>query len=167
MSDDVADAIAMRLVQNEVLVCISHLVSSIAAVAHMTGQGRAAVDAIDLGTQALELCEPVYDPDTAAEMAGWSKGTDGLWVKADEAETFVDVSDLCFHCDLEPYQWEVFEHWVVSDWLAAKLLEHGEKVDTDFAGLNVWARTTTGQAIHADGVFNAIARGVAGGPTHE
>ena len=31
-------------------------------------------------------------------------------------------------------------------------------MDTDFAGLNVWARTTTGQAISIDAVIEAIAK---------
>lgn len=51
---------------------------------------------------------------------------------------------------------EVFEHWIVSDWLAEKLAAKGEKVDTDFAGLTVWARTTTGQGIASDSVIQDI-----------
>jgi hypothetical protein len=51
----------------------------------------------------------------------------------------------------------VFEHWAVSEWLAGKLEEQGERVDRDFAGLCVWARTTSGQSISMDGVIERIA----------
>lgn len=51
----------------------------------------------------------------------------------------------------------MFEHWIVSDWLADKLAAQGEKVDKDFAGLTIWARTTTGQAVYCDGVIERIA----------
>jgi len=56
----------------------------------------------------------------------------------------------------EPYQREVYEHWIVSDWLADRLAEKGEKIDNDFAGMTVWARTTTGQGIASDSVIEAI-----------
>lgn len=51
------------------------------------------------------------------------------------------------------------EHWIVSDWLAGKLCEHTEIIDTDFAGLAIWGRTTTGQAIECDEIIVAIAEG--------
>jgi len=35
-------------------------------------------------------------------------------------------------------------------------MNRSEKVDKDFAGLCIWARTTTGQAIYADGVVERI-----------
>lgn len=65
--------------------------------------------------------------------------------------------DLCQEFDIEPYDREVYEHWIVSDWFARRLAEKGEKVDTDFAGLTVWARTCTGQSISLDGVVQDIA----------
>ena len=44
----------------------------------------------------------------------------------------------------------------MSDWLADKLIAMGEKVDKDFAGICVWARTTTGQAIYCDSVIQDL-----------
>lgn len=54
---------------------------------------------------------------------------------------------------------DALEHWVVSDWLARKLSENAEIVDTDFAGLAIWGRTMTGQAIECDEIIVAIAEG--------
>lgn len=54
--------------------------------------------------------------------------------------------------------YEACEYWIVSDWLADNLHMHGEKVSWHFAGLTVWARMTTGQAIYMDGVIEDIWR---------
>ena len=68
----------------------------------------------------------------------------------------MSAQEACDMSGIEPFEREVFEHWIVSDWLADKLEERGEKVDRDFAGMTVWARTTTGQAISMDYVIEQI-----------
>jgi hypothetical protein len=59
--------------------------------------------------------------------------------------------------NLDPYQREAYEHWIVSDWFARKLQEQGEMVNRDILGLTVWGRCTTGQSISMDGVIETIA----------
>ena len=53
---------------------------------------------------------------------------------------------------------EIYEHWIVTGWLADKLEEQGEAIERDFYGLVVWSRTTTGQSISLDGVSVDIHR---------
>lgn len=60
-----------------------------------------------------------------------------------------------FNLDANDYD-EVYEHWVVTDWLKRKLEARGEIVG-EFAGLTIWGRCTTGQAICMDGVIERIA----------
>lgn len=76
----------------------------------------------------------------------------------DSGKTCHNVLDL--DCDFEPTEYaEVFEHWLVSDWLADKLEEHGETVTRDFVGgLTIWSRCTTGQAIALDAAIRDIAQ---------
>jgi len=51
---------------------------------------------------------------------------------------------------------EVYEHWLVSDWLLERLKEKNEPVlETDFE--TWWGRCTTGQAILLDHVIQEIA----------
>lgn len=57
---------------------------------------------------------------------------------------------------IETDERDIFEHWIVSDWLARQLESHGEVVEMDFHGLTVWGRSTTGQAILLDGVIERI-----------
>ena len=51
---------------------------------------------------------------------------------------------------------EIYEYWLVSTWLAGKLIEKGECVNEDWHGLVVWGRQCTGQAILLDGVISEI-----------
>lgn len=53
--------------------------------------------------------------------------------------------------DTEPQ--EIYEWWIVSDWLASELEQKGEPI---IEHENLWGRTTTGQAILLDGVINSI-----------
>ena len=51
---------------------------------------------------------------------------------------------------------EIYEHWIVSTWLANQLRDRGEAVEMDFYGLTVWGRTCTGQGIALDSVIELI-----------
>lgn len=167
-----------QMVTREVLCCMSPLVSTLAG-GYGTGEiwtGQKSDGARALGElceQAFELARPIDDYQEAAEQEGWQfvefKGGWGYFAKDNVAgatapdDEFVPSDTLeeaarecCEFQSIEPYEREVFEHWAVSTWFAEKLIEQGEKVDTDFAGLNVWARTTTGQGIAADGPVQRI-----------
>ena len=50
---------------------------------------------------------------------------------------------------------EIFEWWLVTDWLADKLAKHGEPVIRNDYGV-WWGRTCTGQAIVLDYVIEEI-----------
>src|SRR5690606_9921461 len=139
---------ARRLVAREVNCCLSSLVSTLAGHSY-TEHG----DLLELMEQAAELAAPVDDWEEAAIQDGWSyhsarmTGNPTFQHAEHGTHMFDGWQDLCQSHDIEPYDREVFEHWAVSNWLADALEARGEKVDRDFAGLNVWARTTTGQAI--------------------
>jgi hypothetical protein len=149
-SDD--QSAVQAFVNREVHYCVSALVSTLAGSDYSHG-------ADDLGTlmdQAQELAFPIADFEEAAIQAGFSRTASGEWHSASKDATYSSAEDACEDWDLEPIDSEVFEHWIVSDWLADKLAEKGEKVDKDFAGLTVWARTTTGQGIASDAVIERI-----------
>lgn len=152
-----------QMIQREVCCCLSSLVSTLASgycqFERVDHADRNAVEALQcLTAQAFELASSIVDWDEAATQAGWtwnSPDNRGLWhhPKHDACETSTEV---CEDHDIEPYDREVFEHWAVSNWLAKKLIAQGEKVDTDFAAMNVWARTTTGQGIANDSCIEKI-----------
>jgi hypothetical protein len=159
-----------NLVAREVHYCVSYLVSTLANgagqmlnAARMRESYRTApgADLAELTEQAAELAAPVDDWEEAARQAGWVSGPEGTpqdcdFTHPDSDQVYNNWETLCDSEGIEPYQWEVFEHWIISDWLADKLEAHGEKVDKDFAGMTVWARTTSGQAIAADSVVEKI-----------
>lgn len=165
---------AEQLAKREVHACVSTLVSTLAN-AYVSSADN--VELADLCEQALELASPVLDYEEAAIDAGWKQSrleyrygklvtTGPRWwyrgrkpvlgeldMSIPEART---AQEACEMDNIEPYEREVFEHWVVSSWLADKLIEKGEKVDKGFQGLCVWTRTTTGQAIAYDWVIKQI-----------
>jgi hypothetical protein len=156
---------AQEIVQREVLACVSSLIATLARV---SGMAQSAIDADreawELFNAATELSFPVDDYEEAAVQSGWSFHPDGTIVHPDHGgDVFTDAERACNFANIDPYQREVFEHWIVSDWFADKLIEAGEKVDKDFAGLCIWARTTTGQAVYADAVIERIAAKLAEG----
>jgi len=66
------------------------------------------------------------------------------------------LQDFCYSNHVEPDQNEIYEHWIVSEWLANRLEERGEVIDRDFYGLAIWGRACTGQAILLDNVICSI-----------
>lgn len=65
-------------------------------------------------------------------------------------------ADFCEDLRLEPEEREIFEYWIITDYLGRKLQGKGEAVLFNFYGLTIWGRTTTGQAIALDGVIQRI-----------
>lgn len=149
-----------KLVQVEVYATISNLVHTLAkSYGSVDSRDR---DLCDLTEQAFELARNIEDWESAAEEAGWTKyesdksSTGEVWGRGDE--TADNAQEACEVSNIDPHEHEVYEHWIVSDWLAARLEEKGERIDHDFTGLTVWGRTTTGQAISMDYVIRQIVR---------
>lgn len=163
---------ADRLVQQNVLCCLSPLVATLAMGAHAVTQSTPmGANLAGLVEQAIDLAAPVDDYEEAARQEGWAYDEPAdEWRLNDTGEGFdafsrsANAEALCTEQGIDPCQREVFEHWAVSPWLAEKLRSQGEKVDTDFpigptaggAPLAVWARTTSGQAIAMDPVIRGI-----------
>lgn len=165
-----------QLVSREVYYCVSSLVSTLANgygaienAPRLRERGDDAADLSALTEQAFELCAPIDDWEEAAlqEGARFEQQADGKWLVLDpDADSDMAITRYddqrnaaiayCDFFDIEPYEREVYEHWIVSDWLADQLAAKGEKVDKDFVGMIVWARTTTGQGIASDSVIQAI-----------
>jgi hypothetical protein len=95
--------------------------------------------------------------EEAATDAGWTDKKEGgeiLYI-CEGVESWAESwEDLCHqeNINVDNYQREVLEHWVISGYLARKLEEHGETVFT-FLGLTIWGRATTGQSIAMDAVI--------------
>lgn len=150
---------ARRLVQQEVRLCLSSIVSTLAgSYGGLDSHSDSGGEIVALAEQAFELAAPIPDYEEAARDAGFSPDADGQWSCSAKDATYGSPEDACHDWNIDPYDREVFEHWAISDWLADKLEAKGEKVERDFANLTVWARTTTGQAIYCDGVIKDIAR---------
>lgn len=116
---------------------------------------------------------PSDDFESAATDAGWYQSEVGEWYRpakpGEPANHTVDIAaghirqiwvddaqEACEWDSIEPHINEIFEYWAISEWLADKLEAKGEAIARDLAGLTVWGRTTTGQAIFLDPVIAEI-----------
>lgn len=136
--------ILQEFVDKEVIYCVSSLVCELA--------GRAGLNMCDEFPELFES-PPNMGDYTCPEC-------DQTWETEPEADCYI-----CPHCgfngiededyEVTEYQ-EIFEHWIVSDWLANKLAERGEAICKDFYSLTVWGRTCTGQSIIFDSVIEDI-----------
>ena len=154
-----------QIVNSEVHYCVSYLVSTLANGCHAVTSDGAVLR--DMAEQAAELACPVLDWHEALEQNGWRRATDAeralgflTWQQEDGEQSDEMAETIANEHGPDPYERDVFEHWIVSDWLANQLETRGEKVDRDFAGMIVWARTTSGQGIASDSVIRAIAADV-------
>lgn len=145
-------------VSREVIYCVSSLVSTLASIASEFGKVSDGNSYDDI----MEICVQ-DDWESPARENGWEKDQQGQIYKPHKKnETTVDCEfaddwrEACEQDNLDPYTVEAYEHWIVSNWLAAKLEAKGEMIGRDICGLTIWGRTTTGQAISMDGVIQEI-----------
>ena len=150
------------LVQREVLLCVSTLIDEL----------RKKEDCIDIDT-VIELYKGPIDYGAAkyelelehdsvfkhycTEDSRYYFGVrnrDAVWrinpIHNDEETAIYEWFEVYHGGDLEDYRQEIFEHYIVTNWLANRLEEKGETVVRDFYGLTIYCRPCTGQALHCD-----------------
>lgn len=165
---------ARNIAAREVCLNVTGLVSDLAGGqdAVNSGQFHSARPLAGLCDQAAALWVAVDDWEEAARQAGWAahhnsrNHENGVYFQNAQTKDIAEASpanacgweDLCREVGLDPYPWEVFECWAVSQSLGEDLAALGEKVDDDFAGLVVWARTTTGVSFSGDDLFLRVAQ---------
>ena len=84
-----------------------------------------------------------YDPSPTATITGYL--TSGI----------IDPEEFCEEFNIEAYEREVLEYWIVTRWFAEKLEAQGEAV-AEILDFHIWGRTTSGQSITMDGVIADI-----------
>lgn len=106
----------------------------------------------------MDAYRGIPDFREAAEDAGWYENEDGDGEISNPDGEFADSwEDACDISQIEPYEPEIFEHWIVSGFLASDLEERGHRILKDFFGFNyIWCRPTSGQSIALDSVIREI-----------
>jgi hypothetical protein len=150
-----------EFVHREVIYCVSNLVYEIGTKNidewhHLFRQD-------DWETPALEAIQ-AFSPEHLRELLSED---DVPFDSEDEPDTLArtylhhlkqqeSLQEFCGANDVDPEQNEIYEHWIVSEWLAARLEDRGEVIERDFYGLTIWGRACTGQAILLDSVICSI-----------
>lgn len=157
--------ILAKLVEREVLHCISSTVS------HFAQNPDSCVDSVDYDDVLNLLSTPNYEQAGLDHIATLDRdelldiiddtsidenaSDDELRELAIETASN-DWSEFCSDNRLDPEDDEALEHWAVTSWFKGKLAEHGA-ITGDLLDFDVWGRTCSGQSISMDGVILAIA----------
>lgn len=106
----------------------------------------------------MDSFENPYDYVQAVDNYKFETEQEKEAIEGKDLSSYSDCLEICNQLNIDAceYQQEILEYWLVSDWLADKLIEHGEPVAKDIHGLTVWGRTCSGQAIYMDGVIARI-----------
>lgn len=153
-----------ELVQREVIYCVSTLIYELRDVAdslddydtYLTLTGGKP----DYEEAATYFIEQDADEDQLAEILehfGVEPEPDEDLAGSALAAAEEDYEWVCNEYRLEPEYGEIYEHWIVSNWLGRKLTEHGQVVE-EFMGMTIWGRQTTGQMISIDWVIEQICK---------
>jgi hypothetical protein len=144
-----------EFVEREVIYNVSYLVHQIGKLkpdewTHLLIQDdwqTPATDAIRAMTRE-ELAQALNDAGLAI---GADDSDDTLRYRLRENLRETDaLRDFCEDRRLDPQQTEIYEHRIVTRYLADKLEAKGEVIEHDFYGLTIWGRAATGQAILLD-----------------
>ena len=164
-------SIKSRFVDREVIYCVSDLVSELATAVECFPDCE---DDLQNAFRGL----PDYNKAINEEVLSWSREQCaeelyswwGIKCKDDDIENMRNLflvkideqgpDEFCYGLDVSDYERKVYEHWIVTDHLADRLEERGERVLRDFFGLTVWCRTTTDQPIDMDRVIHDICNGM-------
>ena len=185
-TESTRQALAARLVQNEVVYLVSALIHGLQRTASDLRNDQLetlGVDYDDLTTLAYRApgldeyreSDELFVSSSGKRQQAYDveSGDDGFrWTELEPIILDDEPAEKGEWCETELEAWqalfddqgfgtpdgaEVYEHWIVTDYLAARLIEQGETVVRDVAGLTVWGRCTTGQAISMDYVIQHIA----------
>ena len=142
--------IKSKFVSREVIYCVSNLVYELA---------KKAEEFPEYSEDLYGTFEGIPDYEEAAINEGWDIRENGGFIneQINEESDAKTWKELCDEYNIDywnsDYIPEIYEHWIVTDFLANRLEEHGHKVLRGFFGMTVWCRPTTGQAILLDHVI--------------
>lgn len=137
-----------ELVQREIIYCVSTLIYNLT-------QERKLDDNLDIDLWIAEDWDAAEDDitDTGAKIIFQDNKYHLVFNEAIHYSTSSkrELIREYFNGNMSDYEVEPLEHWLVSNWLADRLEEHGETIVRDFYGLEaIWCRCTSGQAIYCD-----------------
>lgn len=137
-------------------------VESLESAVELCGYWENVVDASGYTTYLSEFT-PTPEQEEAFDLQEWLDADSERDEKFRELvfaqlESTSDMEELCreFQVDTDDYRDQVYEHWIVSGWLARKLKARGYVVG-ELCGLTIYGRTCTGQSMCLDHNMQALA----------
>ena len=152
-----------RIIEQEIFTNASWLISSLCRLGDP--------ESMNVDQEALiNICQ---QPDYSTAPDGYEiERSDGAYYWYQLAETDDDEtesSDAVFNTpeaacsdawqdygDTPDDYTEALQHWLISDWLAEKIMDVGGMAATDICGFAVWGRSECGQGLDMDSTLRAV-----------
>lgn len=141
--------IKKKFIEREIYRCFSYAMDTLLKNSDGNKELPQFEDIDNLYAYSCPDCGEQFDPDKNCIAEDNLK--DSIFVCPNCKKEYESQDDLNY----DPQ--EIFEWWLVSDFLFQKLQAKGEPV-IEWADLKIWGRCTTGQAILLDGVISKICR---------
>ena len=137
-------------------------VESLESAVELGGYWENVVDASGYTTYLSEFT-PTPEQEEAFDLQDWLDADSERDEKFrelvfEQLESTSNMEELCheFQVDTDDFRDEVYEHYLISGWLAARLRERGETIG-ELCGLTIWGRGCTGMSVSLDSVMQSIA----------
>lgn len=145
------------LTNREIVMCVSSLIDDLHQIRHNLVTNSC--DNLSLDFDKLDEFY-IYDYETCATEYYQELLKDAETEEEKEEITQqyndLDYSEFCQEHNLDAEPMEIFEYWLVTNFLACKLESIGECVVDVGLPYKVWGRTTTGQSICLDSCISKI-----------
>ena len=152
-----------RIIEQEIFTNASWLISSLCRLE----------DSESMNVDQEALFDVCSQPDYSVAPDGYEiEKTDGAYYWHREAETDdddIESSSSVFstpeaacadawddYGDTPEDYIEALQHWIISDWLAEKIIEVGGMAATDICGFAIWGRSECGQGLDMDSTLRAV-----------
>ena len=158
-------SIKSRFVEREVLCCASYLMDNVFKAGELNNNREIELPTYEDVTNFWQY--PEYNGTYANFECGTEDEKNTEIARLEDLISEYDDTDISEQIqneidelnDLESEPAEIYEWWIVTNWLAEKLEIQGQCI-LEYANMHFWGRQTTGQAILLDRVISRICEGM-------
>ena len=152
-----------RIIEQEILTNASWLISSLCSLGDP--------ELMDVDQEALfDVCS---QPDYSVAPEGyeieksmgayyWHREAEGQFDETESSDAVFNTPEAACADAWDDYgdtpedNIEALQHWLISDWLAEKIMDVGGMAATDILGFAVWGRSECGQGLDIDSTLKAV-----------
>ena len=152
-----------RIIEQEIFTNASWLISSLCRLEDSESMNVDQEALFDVCSQPdYSVAPDGYEIEKSMGAYYWHREAEGQFDDAELSDSVFNTpeaacADAWQDCgDTPDDNIEAMQHWLISDWLAEKIIEVGGIAATDICGFAIWGRSECGQGLDIDSTLNAV-----------